>query len=61
MHKLADLMMHELSLQVVHELISIEGMHLDNHVQRIYFYSMVILVNEQLSFPSLMPAYEENN
>ena len=30
MHKLADLMMHELSLQ------SIVGMHLDNHVQRIH-------------------------
>ena len=37
MHKLADLMMNELSTSVVHELILIVGMHLDNHVQRIHF------------------------
>ena len=47
MHKLADLMMHVLLYKCS---ASIVGMHLDNHVQRIHFQSVVVLVDEQLSF-----------
>ena len=56
MHKLADLMMNKLSL---HELVSIVWECI--WILTCNAYTMVVLVNEQLSFSLLMPAYEDNN